>query len=242
MNVLSLFAGIGGFDLGLEQVGMKPVAMCEINEGQQEILRLHWPEVPIYDDVRTLTAAQLAEDGIKVDVICGGFPCQDLSTSGSRLGLAGERSGLAFEYLRLIRELRPKFVIMENSPELLDGWIGDLLGPLAEIGYDAEWDCIPASFCGAPHGRERAWVVAYPAGVGQSFPWGCFDAIHPAPDAYREADHALELFRRGDVPIVCDRHDGFSAAVVRRGLFGLGNAVVPQIPEMIGRAIMEHAT
>jgi len=241
VNVISLFAGIGGFDLGLERAGMRSVAFCEISADASDILKLHWPEVPIYDDVRTLTAARLAEDGISVDVICGGFPCQDLSTSGSRLGLDGERSGLAFEYIRLIREIRPKFVIMENSPELLDGWIADLFGPLAEIGYDAEWDCIPASVFGAPHDRERVWVVAYPSGVGQSFPWGCFHAIHPAPDAYREADNALELFRRGDVPILCDRHDGFSTHVVRRGLSGLGNAVVPQIPEMIGRAIMKAA-
>jgi DNA (cytosine-5)-methyltransferase 1 len=239
VNVLDLFSGIGGFSLGLERAGMTTVAFCEIEPFPRAVLAKHWPEVPCYDDVRTLTAERLAADGIGgVDVICGGFPCQDLSTSGSRLGLDGERSGLWREIYRLVCELQPRFLIMENSPELLDGWIGDVFGPLAEVGYDAEWECIPAALVGAPHGRDRVWIVAYPTVIGQSQPGGFVNAIHPTPDAYREADHAVQLFRRGSVPFVCERHDGISAQLGKHQLSTFGNAVVPQIPEIIGRAIM----
>lgn len=240
LRVLSLFAGIGGFDLGLERTGgFETVAFCEIEPFCQKVLAKHWPGVPIYDDVRTLTRERLAADGIAVDVICGGFPCQDLSTSGSGLGLDGERSGLWREYARLIRELRTRFVIVENSPELLDGWMGDVLGPLAALGYDAEWECIPAAFLGAPHGRDRVWAVAYPSGFGQSKPWGCLDAIRPAPDAYREASGLVDAFQGNALPYVCRRHDGIPARLGEPMLHALGNAVIPQIPEMIGRAILE---
>lgn len=239
LKVLDLFSGIGGFSLGLERTGgFKTVAFCEIESSPRAVLAKHWPEVPCYEDVRTLTAGKLAADGIYPDVIVGGFPCQDLSTSGSRKGLDGERSGLWYEFARLISEVRPKFVIVENSPELLDGWIGNVLGPLAALGFDAEWHCIPASHVGAPHGRDRVWIIAYPSSLGQSQPGGYFNAVHPAPDAYREADTVVELFRRGAVPFVCERHDGVSAGMAKHQLTALGNAVVPQIPELIGQAIL----
>jgi len=144
-RALSLFAGIGGFDLGLERTGgFKTVAFCEIDPFCQRVLAKHWPGVPIYDDVRELTAAKLKADGISVDCIVGGFPCQDISIAGNGAGLAGERSGLWREYARLIREIRPRLVIVENVSALLCRGLGDVLGDLAEGGYDAEWDCIPA--------------------------------------------------------------------------------------------------
>ena len=239
LKVLDLFSGIGGFSLGLERTGgFDTVAFCEIEDFPRQVLAKHWPGVPIYDDVRNLTADRLVADGIAVDVICGGFPCQDLSSSGSGAGLNGERSGLWREFFRLICEIRPRFVIVENSPELLDGWVGDVLGPLASVGYDAEWDCVPAFAVGAPHGRDRVWLIAYPFSLGQSQPGGYFNAIYSAPDAYREADTAVALFRRGAVPFVCERHDGVPASVAKHRLTALGNAVVPQIPELIGRAIL----
>src|SRR4051812_11985953 len=113
MNVLDLFSGIGGFSLGLERAGFKTVAFCEIDPFCRRILEKHWPHVPCYDDVKTLTADRLAADGIAPDVICGGFPCQDLSLAqgASRAGLDGERSGLWSEYARIIREVRPRYVI-----------------------------------------------------------------------------------------------------------------------------------
>ncbi|CAB4137712.1 S-adenosyl-L-methionine-dependent methyltransferase, partial [uncultured Caudovirales phage] len=144
--------------------GFETVAFCEIEPFPRKVLAKHWPEVPIYDDVRTLTAERLAADGIAVDVICGGFPCQDISTAGKGAGLAGERSGLWSEIARLAGELQPQFIIVENVAALLGRGLGDVLGDLASLGYDAEWHCIPAAYVGAPHRRDRIWIVAYPCG------------------------------------------------------------------------------
>ena len=170
MKVLDLFSGIGGFSLGLERAGMETVAFCEIEPFPRAVLKKHWPEVLCYEDVRTLTAARLAADGInEIDVICGGFPCQDLSLAGRMVGMDGTRSGLWSEIARLIGELRPRYAIMENVANLLSGpagrsgeWFGRVLGDLASLGYDAEWHCIPAGNLGAPHERDRVWIVAYP--------------------------------------------------------------------------------
>jgi DNA (cytosine-5)-methyltransferase 1 len=177
LRVLDLFSGIGGFSLGLERTGgFETVAFCEIEPFPRRVLAKHWPEVPCYEDVRTLTAARLAADGIAgVNVITGGFPCQDLSVAGKQRGMGeGTRSGLWSEIVRLTRELRPDYVIVENVAALLagpserrGGWFGRVLGDLAECGYDAEWENIPASALGAPHRRERIWIVAWSA-VGRN--------------------------------------------------------------------------
>lgn len=168
LRTLSLFAGIGGFDLGLERTGgFETVAFCEIDPFCQKVLAKHWPNVPCFSDVRELRGDQVGA----IDVICGGFPCQDLSTAGKQAGMGeGTRSGLWSEIVRLAGELRPSFIIVENVTALLRGpsdrpgrWFGRVLGDLAEIGYDAEWHCIPASYIGACHHRDRAWILAYPA-------------------------------------------------------------------------------
>lgn len=162
LKLLDLFSGIGGFSLGLERSGaFETVAFCEIEPYCQKVLAKHWPKVPIYDDVRTITAERLAADGIAVDAICGGFPCQDISTAGKGAGLEGERSGLWYEYARIIGEVRPRYVIVENVSALLVRGLDRVLGTLAALGYDAEWHCIPASSIGAPHRRDRVWIVAY---------------------------------------------------------------------------------
>jgi DNA (cytosine-5)-methyltransferase 1 len=162
LRTLDLFSGIGGFSLGLERTrGFKTVAFCEIEAFPRKVLAKHWPEVPCYHDVRELTAERLAADGIAVDVICGGFPCQDISVAGTGVGLAGKRSGLWSEFSRLIGELRPQYAIVENVSALLSRGLTDVLGDLATLGYDAEWHCIPASAIGAPHRRDRIWIVAY---------------------------------------------------------------------------------
>ncbi len=167
MRVLDLFSGVGGFSLGLEAAGMRTVAFCEVDPFCRAVLAQHWPGVPIYDDVRTLTATALRRDGVAVDLICGGFPCQDVSFAGKRAGLEGARSGLWGEYRRLVGEIRPRFVIVENVPGLLSLGMGTVLGDLSALGYDAVWDCIPASAVGAPHRRDRVWIVAADAGSEQ---------------------------------------------------------------------------
>lgn len=161
MRVLDLFSGIGGFSLGLEAAGMTTTAFCEREPFCQAVLKKHWPDVPCHDDVTTLDGKQYAG---RIDVICGGFPCQDISLAGKGAGLAGERSGLWFEYLRIIKEVQPRYVIIENVSALRSRGLEAVLGTLHEIGYNAEWHCITAKSVGAPHQRDRIWIVAYPQG------------------------------------------------------------------------------
>lgn len=161
MKVLDIFSGIGGMSLGLQRAGFETVAFCEIDEWCRRVLAKHWPKVPIYDDVRNLTAAGLRADGIdRIDLICGGFPCQDISLAGKGAGLEGERSGLWREYARLIGELRPRFVLVENVGALRGRGLCTLLGDFASLGYDAEWHSVPAAAVGAPHLRDRVWIIA----------------------------------------------------------------------------------
>src|SRR5262245_21186407 len=161
MDVIDLFSGIGGFSLALERCGMRTVAFCECDPFCRAVLRKHWPGVPCYDDVRTVDAVRLAADGIRGDLICGGFPCQDISTAGKRVGIDGARSGLWREFARIIGDVRPRYVLVENVAALLGGGISRVLGDVAALGYDAEWHCIPACAVGAPHRRDRVWILAY---------------------------------------------------------------------------------
>jgi DNA (cytosine-5)-methyltransferase 1 len=168
LNTLDLFAGIGGFSLGLERTGgFRTVAFCEIDKKAQKVLNKHWPDVPVFEDVSALTKEKLDEQEISVDVITGGFPCQDISLAGKGAGLEGERSGLWFQFHRLIKEIQPKYAIIENVSALRSRGLDQVLWSLAEIGYDAEWHCIPAAAVGAPHRRDRVWIVAYPHHDGQ---------------------------------------------------------------------------
>ena len=158
----SLFAGIGGFDLGFSRAGFDVVWQVEIDAYAQKVLAKHFPEAKRYGDIRDCGRANL----VPVDVICGGFPCQDISNAGLRAGMDGERSGLWGEMHRIISELRPHYVLVENVAALLGRGIGRVLGDLAEIGYDAEWEVISAADLGAPHLRERVWIMAYPNSDG----------------------------------------------------------------------------
>lgn len=254
LRVLDLFSGIGGFSLGLERTGgFETVAFCEIEEFPRKVLAKHWPDVPCYRDVRELTAAKLAADGIAIDVITGGFPCQDLSVAGKGKGLAGERSGLWSEIIRLVREVRPQFLIVENVANLLagpaeqpGGWFGRVLGDLAECRYDAEWRNIPAWLLGRPHGRERVWLVAYPQQERRTGILPSFIDQHEAKSfggdqaaialaASRDLGERARGRVRGESPFL-DGAYGLSELV--GGLGAGGNAVVPQIPELIGNAIL----
>jgi len=159
MNVLSLFSGIGGLDLGLERAGMTIVGQVEIDPWCRKVLAKHWPEVPRHDDVRT--AMEWWGGRRTPDLVAGGFPCQPVSLAGKGLAQADSR-WLWPSFAGIIRALRPRYVLVENVPGLLGRGMGDVLGDLASIGYDAEWDCVPAAFVGAPHIRNRVWVIAYP--------------------------------------------------------------------------------
>lgn len=238
-RVLDLFSGIGGFSLGLERTGgFETVAFCEIDPFCRKVLAKHWPNVRQYEDVRELTADRLAADGIAVDVICGGFPCQDISYAGDGLGLAGERSGLWCEYARLVGEVRPQHVIVENVSALLDRGMGDVLGDLAALRYDAEWHCIPAWYVGLPQSRDRLWIVAHANGQGLER-----GALARSPDCeWQERAEQLGTMaaRLVGLSAPAGSTGGIAYGVPRRvdRLRSLGNAVVPQIPELIGRAIL----
>ena len=257
LRVLDLFSGIGGFSLGLERTGgFETVAFCEIDEHAQRILRARWPGVPVYDDVSTLKRARLQADGVRLpNVITGGFPCQDLSVAGRRAGIEAARSGLWSEIVRLTGELRPDYLIVENVSNLISGpgdqpgrWFGRVLGDLAALGYDAEWHCIPASAVGAPHSRDRVWILAYPEQIERVRP--VFDVDNAAKTIRRNATERSQNGVRPqmgtascsvpgrwvDQPDPERVVDGVSDWPHR--LARCGNAVVPQIPELIGRAIL----
>lgn len=246
LTVGSLFSGIGGFDLGMERAGMSVRWQCEIDKAARGVLRRHWPEVTCYEDVRDVGIG--AE---RVDVVVGGFPCQDVSVAGRRAGLAGERSGLWFEFLRVVCAIRPRWVVVENVRGLLTSHakrdFGTVLGGLAGGGYDAEWDCLPACAFGAPHTRERLFIIAYP--TGRRFERDVFDVVaqkvqylssqtlgtwngisHPQ-------SHIQKLMGQPGHSVLAD---GVSSEVaIRPALRMFGNAVVPIVAQSIGMAIAE---
>lgn len=317
LRVLDLFSGIGGFSLGLERTGgFRTVAFCEIDPYCRAVIAKHWSGVPIFGDIRELTAKTLAgnthgqnvpkirgirersgtDTGRICDIICGGFPCQDISFAGKGAGLAGERSGLWSEYLRLIGEIRPRYVIVENVSALLNRGLDTVIGNLAEIGYDTEWHCIPASHVGAPHRRDRVWIVAYPNSGGLPKQAVCEKLseraeVIGASQTLSDTDGQNEHDGPIDAEMACapqsrpDMADAYASgfqgtgslesasqqdwgAIIASGskhgwqwsaepdvgrvahgvpsrvdrLKALGNAVVPQVVEIIGRAILRHAT
>ena len=160
IRVLDLFSGIGGFAHGFDTSGdFKTVAFCEIDPHAQKVLNKNFPDTPIIDDVRKIKG----EDFKEVEVICGGFPCQDISVAGKQRGINEQtRSGLWIEYKRIIQEIGPRWVVIENVRNLLSNGLAIVLQDLHEIGYDAEWEVISARSVGACHLRERVWIVAYP--------------------------------------------------------------------------------
>lgn len=233
MTFGSLFSGIGGMDLGLERAGMECRWQVEIDPYATKVLEKHWPGVKRYGDIRTVT------DPEHVDLIAGGFPCQDVSLAGLRRGISeGTRSGLYAQMLRIVSEVRPRVVLMENVAGLLSptasgepALISRVLGDLAEIGFDSEWDCIPASSVGAPHCRDRVFIVSY------------------LPHADEQEDEGPGL-RKRYLSVKPRRVPWWpSYAGIRRGvdgvpswvdrLKGCGNAVVPQVAEWLGRRIIE---
>ena len=306
MTFGELFAGIGGFSLGLERAGMECKWQVEIESYARAVLKKHWPEVPKWEDVRTFPP----QGDYSVDLICGGFPCQDISVAGKGAGLAGARSGLWYEFARIIGEIRPRYVLVENVGALLTRGMDAVLGTLSTLGYDAEWHVVPASAVGAPHRRERIWIVAYAndqvesdvpihdkqwRGVPELAGCNVADAVGQRDAVRRDGSPCSQgvAGRRGDAggskrdsgprcagqagQSACDVPDadragrqqqrrpepvraeqpasecggwwsvepdvgrvahGVSSRVDR--LRCLGNAVVPQVVEIIGRAIIAH--
>ena len=160
MKILDTFAGIGGFSYAAEKLigGFETTQFIEIDPFCQKVLKKHWPHVPIHDDIRTFTAKPR-----EYQVITGGFPCQDISVAGFQKGITEEtRSGLFFELMRVIRMVRPQYVVLENVAAILNRGLDIVLRELSEAGYDAEWSVIRASSVGACHQRSRWWLVAYP--------------------------------------------------------------------------------
>lgn len=223
----SLFAGIGGFDLGLERAGLACRWHVEIEPYFQQVLAQHWPHTGQWDDVRTFPPAP-SEDWA-VDVVCGGFPCQDISNAGKRAGIDGSRSGLWAEFVRIVRVLRPQFVVVENVAALRK-YLDRILGDFAALGYDAEWSTLSACALGAPHTRDRMFIVAYPPGceVQQQCGREQFAEVL-AQEWYVHhwpSEPAVERVAHG-LPHRLDR------------IAGCGNAVVPHIAELLGKCLLK---
>ena len=204
MKVLDLFSGIGGFALGLQRAGFTTKYFCEIDPYCRQVLAKHWPSVPCFEDVRTLHGSDLGP----IDLLCGGFPCQDISTAGKGAGLSGARSGLWSEYARLIQEIKPKYVLIENVAVLRSRGLDQILREIAALGYDAEWHCIPASAVGAPHRRDRVWIVAYAWSAGQREGNICVERKDRQSSSQREAAYPSKSSKA--LAPVADPHTGFS--------------------------------
>ena len=234
MRVGSLFAGIGGFDLAAKWVGWSTAWVSEIDPFACQVLAHHFPDAPNHGDITQIDFTTVEP----VDILVGGFPCQDISNAGKQAGITGARSGLWFEYARAIRELRPRYVVVENVAALTNRGLSSVLGSLAEIGYDAEWTCFGAADVGAPHKRDRLWLLAYP--IGQR---GC-SRDNPRQDA-EDADAPSQAFGPGwdggwwaTEPNVGRLAHGVPARLAQ--LRGLGNSIVPQCAVEIFRTIADR--
>jgi len=282
MNVLDLFSGIGGFSLGLERSGMKTVAFCEQDVECRKVLNKYWPNVKIFKDIKNMKykdnhfGHSKGEGAFwnetEIDLICGGFPCQDISIAGKQKGLKGERSSLWFEFKRIIKEVRPKYVIVENVANLRNQGLNEILKDFGSIGYDCEWHIISARSIGAPHLRERIWIIAHAnvektpglpsteASERTGIRIKSGDGVNKSPNSndfrfwkptssekeksewWAKTTANLSHWSKIEPPI-CGVANGLSGKLDRprkERIKQLGNSVVPQIPELIGRALMNY--
>ena len=277
MRVGSLFSGIGGFDLGLERAGMKITWQVEIDEFCNKVLAKHWPHVKRYGDIRSVGKANLEP----VDLICGGFPCQPFSCAGKRKGAEDDRA-LWPEMFRVIQEIRPRWIVGENVAGIISMELDNCISDLEREGYSVQTFIIPACAVGAPHRRDRVWIVAQYSkddaesgerlsghtnesviSGGETRKECCRSGSESLPNSTHERlQGSLEAIRKeGQEPNdellhgcggewtepwfevatrLCRVDDGLPRQMDRvKRLKALGNAVVPQIVEIIGRAIME---
>ena len=247
MRICSLFSGIGGLELGLEAAGVgETLWQVEQDAFCRSVLARHWPEARRFEDVRTVRAGDIAG----AELICGGFPCQDISKAGAGAGLAGSRSGLWWEFLRIVRESLPRFVVIENVPNIVIRGLGTILGQLAQSGYDAQWDTISARAVGACHRRDRVFIIAWLRGSADA------NSIDVRQQSKRHAGRRLNVQPSGQaIPLddgrargfridpwetergVCPVDDGVPNRLARQR--ALGNAVVPQVAYQVGLRIQQ---
>ncbi len=244
MTVLDLFSGIGGFSLGLERVGMRTIAFCEIDPFCRKVLKKHWPDVPIFKDIKEVK-------NVKADVVCGGYPCQPFSVAGSQKAEKDNRH-LWPEMLRVVAQTRPTWVIAENVYGHVALGLDKVLFDLESEGYTTRPLVIPACATGRPHRRDRVYIVAYSASNGRnesktSPSNGTADEHcqkRPNKNSHNEGCGSLRFevdrngrtdWRRGTKPPALRVDDGLPYRMDRNRV--LGNSLIPHIPEMIGRAI-----
>lgn len=245
----SFFSGIGGFDLAAEQIGFENVFHCEFDENKQKDLKHNFPKSISYGDIAK-TDFSIHKGGI--DIITGGFPCQDASIAKQdgkgQQGLQGSRTGLFFEFIRAIDEIRPKFIVAENVANILKTNKGKdfsrILSELSRLGYNAEWRVCRASEVGAPHQRARLYIIAYSDSIrlqqGESF----FSNVSEKTSSFswESAGAIIQIIRGGkwktEPPALCV-DDGVSSKLVRRSLHGYGNAIVPELAFRIFKSIKE---
>jgi len=286
MKVLDLFSGIGGFSVGLEKAGFETAAFCEIEEYPRAVLRKHWPDTPIYRDIRQLTAEQLRADGLIPDVICGGYPCQPFSVAGKQLAERDERH-LFPEVLRLVRDIRPRWCIFENVSGHIKLGYDEVAASLEGEGYSVWTYIIPACAVNAPHKRDRLWIVAHTRdeprrdsfgggvgadgrgqyeaeqwtpkaaeiarsgstseamadtdGIGRPRQGQSFQSIGAEKATDWEASQSKPM-RIGDIWAVESDVGRVANGIPNRShrIKCLGNAVVPQIAQIIGQTIMRY--
>jgi DNA (cytosine-5)-methyltransferase 1 len=227
MRVGSLFSGIGGIELGLEACGMEVVWQVESDPFCRAVLDARWPDVVKHGDIRECNPETLEP----VDLVAGGFPCQNLSkASVARTGIDGEKSGLWSDMFRIVRHLRPRYVLVENVTDLRHLGLGRVVGDLASIGYDAEWDCLPAAAFGAPHIRDRIYLLAYPS---------CKRYGTPDQTVFAGWSRTQLHGGWGREPRVVRVVDGLPTRLDRHRLRALGNAVCPPVIEWLGHRILE---
>lgn len=285
MRVLDLFSGIGGFSLGLERAGMETVAFCEIDKFCHKVLKKHWPDVPIHDNIKELDGKQYRG---AIDVVCGGYPCQPFSVAGNQLGDEDERH-LWPEMLRIIRSAKPRWIICENVYGHIELGLDSVISSMEIEGYAVRTFIIPACAIGARHQRNRLWIVGYAEHNGSStakIDGSSNETSDHYPQREGEASELTRASGRTNNEALADSECGVGQAQLQRQqrllqekdcgwqtdrlsarnipagrywdvepavgrvadgipdrahrLKSLGNAVVPQIPEIIGRAILSH--
>lgn len=258
LTIGSLFSGIGGLELGLERAGLGPVLwQVEINPYARAVLAAHWPKARRFHDIQEIDSTTLAP----VDLVCGGFPCQDISSAGKRAGLRGTRSGLWAQFRRIVGELRPQWVVVENVASGAAAWVDAVAGELERLRYAVLPVPLAAADVGAPHERRRVFLVAYADGQGKpAQPKHAQVAAAPAATTHAQRDRIRHEPRRRSrqngagariaadtcsaawrepMPNMVRVADGLPARLdgARARIHALGNAVVPQCAEVVGHII-----